>query len=194
MKFCPNCGAPTDYRIPRGDDRKRNVCDDCGEIFYDNPRNVVGCIVEHDDRILMCRRAIEPRWGFWTMPAGFLELEETLLGGATRETREEACAEVADAQLFSIIDVTHIGQVHIFFRATLVGDTFDAGPESECVTLLSEHEIEWQQLAFPTIHRTLAHYFEDRRQGHFGLHRDSLGADDWRAMNLDRHANIKAGT
>ncbi|MBO9470927.1 NUDIX hydrolase [Endozoicomonas sp. G2_2] len=194
MTFCPNCGAPIEYKVPAGDDRKRNVCSETGEIFYENPRNVVGCIVEQDDRILMCRRAIEPRLGFWTLPAGFLELGETIFEGAARETREEAQAEVTDAELFTVIDVTHIGQVHIFYRATLSGNHYGAGQESQFVTLLGEDEIEWSQLAFPTIHRALSHYFADRRRGRFDLHMDNLGADDWRAMNLDRVANVETGS
>ncbi|MDA3921053.1 MAG: NUDIX hydrolase [Salinisphaera sp.] len=184
MNFCPNCGAPVEFRVPDGDDRKRNICTATGEIFYDNPRNVVGCIVEHDQRILMCRRAIEPRLGFWTLPAGFLELGETMADGGARETREEAGAEVVDSQLFSMLDVTHIGQVHIFFRAGLAGQTYSAGPESEEVCFMREDEIEWEQLAFPTIHRTLERYFADRAAGRFDLHLETLGAADWNAMHL----------
>lgn len=186
MSFCPNCGAPTEYRIPAGDDRERNICTASGEIFYDNPRNVVGCIVERERRILMCRRAIEPRLGFWTLPAGFLELNETVADGAARETREEAGAEVIDRQLFSMLDVPQIGQVHIFFRAGLDGNAYSAGQESEEVRFMSEDEIDWQQLAFPTIHRTLEHYFADRAAGVFGLHMEALGKADWDAMHLDR--------
>lgn len=186
MSFCPNCGAPIEYRIPPGDDRQRNVCSATGEIFYQNPLNVVGAIVEHEGKILMCRRAIEPRLGFWTMPAGFMELGETLLEGAARETREEARAEFTDAEMFAMIDVTHIGQVHIFYRARLVGESYAAGPESESVTLLREDQIDWHQLAFPTIHRALQRYFEDRRRGAFGVHVEALGTADWKAMQLDR--------
>jgi len=186
MKYCSNCGAPAELRIPEGDDRQRNVCTATGEIFYDNPRNVVGCIVERDQRILMCRRAIEPRLGFWTLPAGFLELGETLADGAARETREEAGAEVVDRALFSMIDVTHIGQVHVFFRAGLAGDAYSAGQESEEVRFMAEDEIEWEQLAFPTIHRALTRYFADRATGHFDLHLEDLGTDDWHAMHLAR--------
>jgi len=184
MTYCPNCGASIEYRIPPGDDRKRNVCTATGEIFYTNPRNVVGCIVEHEGAILMCRRAIEPRLGFWTLPAGFLELGETTFEGAARETREEAQAEVADAELFSMIDVTHIGQIHMFYRARLAGSHYGAGQESQQVAFMHEHEIDWSQLAFPTIYRTLSHYFADRTHGTFGLHVEALGADDWKTMGL----------
>ena len=184
MNFCPNCGAPTEFRIPEGDDRKRNVCTATGEIFYDNPRNVVGCIVERDRKILMCRRAIEPRLGFWTLPAGFLELGETLAAGAARETREEAGAGVQNSQLFAMLDITHIGQIHVFFRAELAGDAYSAGPESEEVCFMAEDEIDWEQLAFPSIYRALERYFADRAAGHFGLHLEALGAPDWQAMHL----------
>lgn len=195
MNYCPNCGAPIEFKIPPGDDRKRNVCSATGEIFYDNPRNVVGCIVEHEGAILMCRRAIAPRLGFWTVPAGFLELGETLFEGAARETREEARAEVTGAELFAIIDITHVGQVHIFYRARLAAGTgFAPGPESQLVTLQHEDEIEWSQLAFPTIHRALSHYFEDRRRGAFELHVDALGANDWRTMNLDHEPDATSAS
>lgn len=192
MTYCPNCGAPIEFRIPPGDDRKRNICSATGEVFYHNPLNVVGCIVEQDDAILMCRRAIEPRRGFWTMPAGFLELGETTCEGAARETREEALAEVADAVFFSMIDVTHIGQIHIFYRARLAGQGYGVGAESDEVVLLKEHEIDWQQLAFPTIHRTLNRYFADRARGRFGVHVESLYPDDWKAMQLARTPDMTA--
>ncbi|RJS92346.1 NUDIX hydrolase [Salinisphaera sp. Q1T1-3] len=186
MRFCPNCGAPTEYRIPEGDDRKRNVCTATGEIFYDNPRNVVGCIVEYDGAILMCRRAIEPRRDFWTLPAGFLELDETTAEGAVRETFEETGVTVTDPQLFSMLDVPHIGQVHMFFTATLIGERMPAGPESSEVAFVDPAAIDWAQLAFPTIHRTLERYVDDRRRGHNGLHVERLDAQDWNAMHLAR--------
>ncbi|MFC3106290.1 NUDIX hydrolase [Salinisphaera aquimarina] len=194
MSFCPNCGAPIEFRVPEGDDRKRNICSATGEIFYQNPVNVVGCIVEHEGRILMCRRAIEPRLGFWTLPAGFLELGETMRDGAARETREEAQAEVVDAQLFTMIDVTHIGQVHVFYRGRLAGTHYGAGQESQLVALLNEDEIDWPQLAFPTIYRTLQHYFADRRAGEFSLHTETLGVDDWKAMHLAREPDVSSGS
>ncbi|MES1937566.1 NUDIX hydrolase [Salinisphaera hydrothermalis C27AD] len=186
MNFCPNCGAPTEFRIPEGDDRRRNICTATGEIFYDNPRNVVGTIVERDGRILMCRRAIEPRRHFWTLPAGFLELGETSADGAARETLEEAGVTVREPRLFNMIDVTHIGQIHIFFIADMVGEDYAPGLESSEVTFLAEDEIDWPQLAFPTIHRTLERYFASRRTGDFGVRVESLGSQDWRAMALDR--------
>lgn len=193
MTFCPNCGAPIEHKIPPGDDRRRNVCSATGDIFYENPLNVVGCIVEHEGAILMCRRAIEPRLGFWTLPAGFLELGETTWDGAARETYEEAQARVTDLQLFAMIDVTHIGQVHIFYRARMATPGYGAGQESQSACFLREHEIDWRQLAFPSIHRALQRYFEDRERASFGLHIEALEAADWQAMQLDRAPKTATG-
>lgn len=184
--YCPNCAAPIERRMPDGDDRPRDLCSVCDNVFYDNPINVVGTIVERAGAVLLCRRAIEPRRGFWTMPAGFLELGESSFGGAVRETREEALAEVENGQLFSMIDVTHISQIHIFYRAQLTADQWGAGPESEVVGFFNEHEIDWSQLAFPSIHRTLTHYFADRARGHFEPHLEVLERDSWQTLGLDR--------
>ncbi len=172
--------------MPSGDDRPRDICSACGEIFYDNPRNVVGTIVERNGAILMCRRAIDPRRGFWTLPAGFLELGESGFSGAARETREEANAEVDQGELFAMIDITHIGQIHIFYRATLVSDYWAPGPESEISCFIDEQDIAWSQLAFPSIHRTLTHYFNDRRRGYFEPHIETLERDSWQTLGLDR--------
>jgi ADP-ribose pyrophosphatase YjhB (NUDIX family) len=174
-----------EYRIPEGDDRKRRVCTATGEVFYDNPRNVVGAVVEHHGRILLCRRDIEPRRHFWTLPAGFHELGETCADGAIRETREEAGARVGNARLFSLIDITHIGQIHMFFIADMLASHYQAGVESSAVRFVAENEIDWPQLAFPSIHRTLQRYFEDRRAGRFDVHVESVTAGDWQAMGLD---------
>jgi ADP-ribose pyrophosphatase YjhB (NUDIX family) len=193
MTFCPNCGAPIEYKIPPGDDRKRNVCSATGEIFYANPRNVVGCIVEDNGAILMCRRAIEPRRGFWTLPAGFLELGETTWNGAARETFEETRAAVEKMRLFAMIDVTHIGQVHIFYRARMAEPGYSVGRESQAVAFVHEHEIDWRQLAFPSIYRVLEHYFADRVAAGFGLHIEALTATDWQAMRLAATPKSAAG-
>lgn len=187
LNFCPHCGAPVEYKIPEGDDRVRRVCTATGRIFYDNPRNVVGTIVEREGRILMCKRAIEPRRAFWTLPAGYLEMGETCSEGAARETREEAGVRVTGTRLFSLIDVTHIGQIHMFFTADMVSDVYRAGPESLEVRFMTEDEINWSQLAFPSIHYTLKHYFADRDNHAFGLHMLSTTPDDWKALALDRH-------
>ena len=185
IKFCPSCGAPAEYKIPPGDDRKRYVCTRDGEVCYQNPRVVVGCIAEHEGKILMCRRAIEPRSGFWTLPAGFLELGETAAQAGVRETREEAMAEVEPGTLFSFVNVSHIGQIHMFYRTELTTPHFAAGPESAEVVLMDEAEIPWRQLAFPTVYLTLQHYFADRKAGKFTLHDEDLQKDSWKHMNLD---------
>lgn len=188
MTYCPDCGAPIEFAVPEGDDRKRNICTATGEIFYVNPRNVVGCVVEQDGNILMCRRAIAPRPGFWTLPAGFLELGESTSGGALRETREEAAAEAAIDGLFTKIDVTHIGQVHLFYRAHMTAPHYAPGQETTEVAFMPEDRIPWRQLAFPTVYRTLELYFADRAAGRFTLHDEAIEQDDWKRMKLDKHA------
>lgn len=170
MKFCSNCGAAVSLRTPPGDNLPRHMCDECGSIHYVNPKVVVGAIPEWEDRILLCRRAIEPRRGFWTLPSGFMENDETTAAGAARETLEEACARIAVDDLFTLINVPHISQVHMVYRARLLDLDFAAGEESLEVALFSEHEIPWDEIAFRTIALSLHHYFEDRRQGRFGFH------------------------
>lgn len=184
MNFCPDCGAPIRFAIPAGDDRKRNICTACGDIFYANPRNIVGCVAAYEGRILLCKRAIEPRLGFWTLPAGFLELGETTAAGAARETHEEACAEAHIDSLFSMLDIPHIGQIHMFYRAHLRTPDCAAGPESSAVALVHERNIPWRQLAFPTVYRTLELYCADRADGRFGLHDDAIRTGDWQRMGL----------
>lgn len=170
MKFCSQCGAAVEARIPEGDSRERHICPACDTIHYSNPNIVTGCIVEQDDQILLCKRAIDPRSGYWTLPAGFLEHEETTAQGAARETWEEALAKVEVGELFSLINVPYIGQVHMFYRATLAAPEFSAGPESLEVALFSEQDIPWDDLAFPTVAHTLRWYFEDRQAGLFRFH------------------------
>jgi ADP-ribose pyrophosphatase YjhB (NUDIX family) len=121
MKFCMNCGKTVSRKVPAGDTRARLICEGCSAIHYQNPKIVVGCVPEQDGKILLCRRAIEPRRGFWTVPAGFMELGETVAEGAARETREEACAKVEIGRLFASVDVIEAGQVHLFFAARLLG-------------------------------------------------------------------------
>ncbi|SDL92996.1 ADP-ribose pyrophosphatase YjhB, NUDIX family [Modicisalibacter muralis] len=177
MKFCSNCGHNVRFAIPEGDDRSRYLCDACGAIHYQNPRIVAGTLPIRDGRILLCRRAISPRMGYWTLPAGFMENAETTLEAAARETREEACAEVEIHDLYTLIDLPHINQVYMIFRADLIGD-FAAGPESQEVAMFAEADIPWDELAFPTIERTLRHYFHDRRDGVFPLHIGAIGLQD----------------
>ena len=165
MKFCNQCGGPVQLRIPQGDNLPRHVCDACGAVHYQNPRLVVGCVPEHEDRILLCRRAIEPRRGYWTVPAGFMENGETLQEAAARESREEALAEVTVGSLLSVVHVLHAEQVHVFFRASLPAARFAAGPESLEVALVAETDIPWDDIAFPSTDYTLRRYFEDRAAG-----------------------------
>lgn len=167
MKYCSQCGAEVTQRIPEGDDRPRHVCDDCDTIHYQNPRIIAGCIPVHEERILLCRRAIEPRLGYWTLPAGFMENAETLEDAARRETREEAHAQVDLEGVYTIFSVKHINQVHVFFRATLPRPEFAPSPESSEVQLFAEDEIPWDDLAFPTVIRTLRYFLDDRRNRAF---------------------------
>ena len=174
MKFCSECGSTVSRRIPSGDHALRDVCDTCGTVHYQNPKLVVGAIAEWGDRILMCRRAIEPRHGFWTLPAGFMENEETTAAAAARETLEEACARIEVGEMFTLINVPHISQVHIIYRAKLLDAGFSPGEESLEVALFREDEIPWREIAFRTITLTLRHYFDDRRRGRFGFHARDL--------------------
>ena len=170
MKFCGNCGAAVSLRIPEGDHLPRYVCEACGTIHYRNPRLVVGCVPEHAGRILLCRRAIEPRRGYWTVPAGFMENGETLQEAAARETREEALAEVEIESLLSVVHVLHAEQVHVFFRAALPEARFGAGVESLEVELFAPEAIPWNDIAFPSTDFTLRRYLEDRASGNNGQH------------------------
>lgn len=177
MNFCGSCGAPVTRRTPPGDDRPRDVCDTCGSIFYQNPKIVAGCIPERDGKILLCRRAIEPRSGFWTIPAGFMENGETTQQAAARETREEAMAEVEIGQLFTYLNIPRINQVYVVFLAELLGD-FAPGLESSDARLFSEADLPWSEMAFPAIEVALELYLGDRRRGEFGTHTVDI---HWRA-------------
>ena len=165
FKHCPSCGAAVEYRVPADDNRERAVCPSCSTIHYQNPLNVVGTLPvwEADGRVLLCRRAIEPRHGLWTLPAGFMELGETTADGALRETQEEAGAEVEMGPLYGVLNVVRVGQVHLFYRARLLSTVFDPGPESLEARLFAEDEIPWDEIAFRTTRETLLRYFEDRR-------------------------------
>jgi ADP-ribose pyrophosphatase YjhB (NUDIX family) len=165
MNFCNQCGAPVELRVPPGDHLARHICDACGTIHYQNPRLVVGCVPEYEGQLLLCRRAIEPRRGFWTVPAGFMENGETLQQAAARESQEEALADVEIGSLLSVVHVLHAHQVHVFFRATLRSPSFGAGPESLEVELVRPEQIPWSELAFPSTDFTLRKYLEDRAAG-----------------------------
>jgi ADP-ribose pyrophosphatase YjhB (NUDIX family) len=174
MKFCSNCGAPVALKVPAGDSLPRHVCDTCGTIHYSNPRMVVGCIAEWEDRILLCRRAIEPRYGLWTVPAGFMENGETTGQGAARETLEEANARVEIGPLYALYNIPHINQVYILFRARLLDLDFSAGAETLEARLFREQDIPWDALAFATVRNTLRHYYNDRREGSYRFHMGTI--------------------
>lgn len=174
MNFCSNCGAPVVQRIPPGDTLPRFVCERCGAIHYQNPKMVVGCIPEWEDRILLCRRAIEPRYGLWTVPAGFMENGETTAQGAQRETLEEANARVDIVGLYALYNIPHINQVYILFRARLADLNFSPGAETLDVRLFREQELPWNEIAFASVRNTLTHYFADRRRGEFRFHMGTI--------------------
>lgn len=155
MNYCSDCGEQVEQRIPDGDNRHRYVCTHCDIIHYQNPRIIAGTVPVWDNRILLCRRAIEPRYGYWTLPAGFMENQETTVEAAARETREEALAEVHIEGLYAVIDVPHIDQVHIFYRATLIDGMYGAGEESLETQLFEPSDIPWDELSFPTVRKTL---------------------------------------
>lgn len=168
MNYCSHCGAAVGILVPPGDNRPRHVCSRCGTVHYQNPKIVVGCIPQWEGRILLCRRAIQPRYGLWTLPAGFLERGETTLAGAVRETLEEAKARVAIGGLYSLFNLPHIDQVYMLFHASLLDLDFGPGEESLEVSLFTEAEIPWDALAFPVIKETLLLYFCDRAAGRQG--------------------------
>jgi ADP-ribose pyrophosphatase YjhB (NUDIX family) len=170
MKFCSDCGAAVSLKIPAGDSLPRYVCDGCATIHYQNPKMIVGCIAEWENRILLCRRAIEPRMGLWTVPAGFMENGETTAQGASRETLEEANARVEVGPLYAMYNIPHINQVYILFRARLLDLDFSAGTESLEVKLFDEADIPWEQIAFATVRNTLTHYYTDRKAGEYRFH------------------------
>ncbi|OZB15171.1 MAG: NUDIX hydrolase [Marinobacter sp. 34-60-7] len=170
MKYCSTCGQPVEQRIPEGDNRHRYVCVSCDTIHYQNPRIVAGTVPVWEGCILLCRRAIEPRYGYWTLPAGFMENAETTVEAAARETREEALAEVTIDGLYSIIDVPHINQVHMFYRATLIDGQFGVGEESLESRLFPVNDIPWDELSFPTVRRTLELFLEDMKTERYGVH------------------------
>ena len=174
MKFCPNCAAPLVKRIPPGDSLPRDVCDACGSVHYQNPKLVVGSVPEWDGRLLLCRRALEPRYGYWTLPAGFMENGESAAQGALRETLEEAGARVELAAAFSMISVPYVNQVHLFYRARLLDLEFKPGDESLEVALFEESRLPWKEIAFRTVALTLKHWFADRARGAFGFHTEDI--------------------
>lgn len=172
--FCTHCGGYLAYAIPGGDDRPRYVCKDCGLIHYENPKMVVGCIPEWEDKILLVRRAIEPCYGKWTLPAGYLENGESVADGAQRETFEESNVRTRDLELFAIFNILLVNQVYLIFRARMVDTRFSPTPESLEVKLFTESEIPWSELAFPVNVETLRHYYADIEKGAFSFHMGDL--------------------
>ncbi len=170
MNFCSRCGARVASRIPPGDTLPRYVCDACGAVHYENPKIVAGCIPEWGERILLCRRSIEPRYGLWTLPAGFMENRETTAQAAAREALEEANARVEDLTLYGLFNIPHVSQVYLMFRGRLREGKASPGDESLEVALFDEEDIPWAQLAFPVVRETLELYFQDRRAGVYPVH------------------------
>lgn len=170
MNYCDTCGHPVVLKTPPGDHLPRYVCEHCGAIHYQNPRLVVGCVAQWQGKVLLCKRAIEPRAGCWTLPAGFLENDETVEQGALRETREEALAEVANLVPLALVNVPHVHQVHLMFRGELLRGQHAAGTESLETGLFEETAIPWQEIAFPSVRYTLQSFFSDRQRGWFEFH------------------------
>jgi len=170
MKFCSECGKATVQRIPQGDNLPRHICEHCDTIHYQNPKLVVGCLPVWNEQVLLCKRAIEPCYGLWTLPAGFMENQESLEEAALRESREEANANLEIENIYSIISLPHINQVYVLYRAKLLDLDFYAGPESLDVQLFNEEDIPWESLAFKTIENTLKHYYSERKNGDFTVY------------------------
>ena len=187
MKFCSHCGNKVALKIPEGDNRPRYVCQACGFIHYQNPNVVVGTLpifVEASGvlKVLLCLRDIEPRLGYWTLPAGFLVNNETSLEGALRETVEESCANITNLSLYRVFNVAHTNQIHMFFRADMLNDQFSTTSESSDVRLFGLDEIPWSRLAFPTVHKALKDFIEDLKKGHFPVEMTDIDEPYWRKM------------
>ncbi len=174
ISYCIRCGAGVSFLVPAGDNLPRYICNACGHVHYENPRLVVGCVVEHEGRILLCRRAIEPRRGFWTLPAGFMENGESTAAAARRETREEAGAHIIIDAPFALISIAHINQVHLFYRGRLATPEYSAGEESLEVELFAPQAIPWTELSFRSVTLCLERYLADRQEGYYTFHEEEL--------------------
>jgi ADP-ribose pyrophosphatase YjhB (NUDIX family) len=183
MKFCTSCGHSVTLKVPEGDDRERFVCTKCELIHYSNPRVIVGCVPVHEDRVLLCRRAIEPRRNYWTLPAGFMENGETTPQGAARETWEEARARVSGLELYRVFDVPYISQIYMFYRCEVDDGVYGVGPESLETALCTRDEIPWDEIAFPVVYETLKEYFADVDAGHFPVRVSAIERGSWRKRN-----------
>ena len=187
LKFCSQCGESVEYKVPSGDNRLRFICVGCDIVHYQNPNVVVGTIPLYADqesgvRVLLCRRNIEPRHGFWTLPAGFLENDETSSEGAQRETIEESCANIDNLSIYRVFNVAHANQIHMFFRANMLNDSFSTTSESSEVRLFSFDEIPWGELAFPTVHKALIDLVDDHVDGQFAMQMIDVEESYWRQM------------
>ncbi|MDM3872163.1 NUDIX hydrolase [Porticoccus sp. W117] len=191
MNYCSNCGQPVSLAIPEDDDRERHICRHCDTIHYQNPRIITGCLPIYDDghepRVLLCKRAIEPRYGKWTLPAGFMENGETAEQGAARECWEEARAKVSIGDLYNMTSIPNVNQVHLFFMATLDKPEFASGPESLEVELLKEADIPWDEISFTAVKVTLQNYFRDRANGQFPLRSGWAGPNEWGEWHWNKH-------
>lgn len=176
IRYCKQCGAPVTFSVPSGDSLPRHICHACGHIHYENPRLVIGCVAEWDGQILLCRRAIEPQQGLWTLPAGFMENGETTAQAAIRETFEEAGATILIDAPFAMISIAHINQVHLFYRGRMATPHFSAGEESLEVSLRHPEQIPWNELAFRSVSLCLERYLGDRARGTYGFHETELSA------------------
>lgn len=174
INFCTQCGGKVSSIIPADEDRLRGVCESCGFIHYENPKMVVGCIPVWKDEILLVRRAIEPRLGLWTLPAGYLENGETVADGARRETLEEAGAHHGELIPYGLYNLPRLSQIYMIFRTELLNVDFRGGAESLEVKLFTEAEIPWDEMAFKVIRVCLEHFFADRRRGRFPFHTDDI--------------------
>jgi ADP-ribose/FAD diphosphatase len=193
MKFCSACGSTVERRIPEGEDRERWVCPACGVIHYENPRMVVGCLIEDEGRILLCKRAIEPRYGYWTVPAGFLELGESAAAGSVRETLEEAGARVGVVAPYAHFDIPHIGQAYIFYRARMLSPEHSAGTESLEVKFVQPNEIPWGDLAFSVVRVALELFVDDMRSKRYRLHHGVISRNEAGRHLLEDHVAVPIG-
>ena len=187
MDYCSNCGQSVTKKIPQGDNRERYVCTSCDTIHYQNPKNVVGCLLEWHGKILLCKRAIEPRHGYWTLPAGFMENNETTLEGAAREAREEACAEAEELSLFGVYNLPRISQVYLMFYGRLKNGFAEAGEETLEVGLFDEEEIPWDDLAFPVVTESLQRYYERRQQRSTEVYLADIHSRPGGRLDIERH-------
>jgi len=184
MNYCSHCGSQVEHKIPDGDNRLRYVCTSCDLIHYQNPRIIAGCIAEYENKVLLCTRAIEPRHGLWTLPAGFMENHETTLQAATRETHEEANARLSDISLFCTYSIPHISQVYMMYKGQLVDGYASPGVESLDTQLFEEQQIPWDTLAFPVIRESLKLYFADRNAGKFHVHCGEMSRDEDQQLSV----------